>query len=121
MIAGPSGSKFPMSATNVPLSLTFPAPDSLLWVCPVCGPTSHSRLEPPQVFRRHGALHDREGGGGSSEWRKIQCDACERRYMLRINSEGWVSAQAIDADAPPEVRKAGYSAVDPEARGWLTA
>jgi hypothetical protein len=108
-----------MSSHNL-TPLTFPAPDALLWVCPSCGPTSSSRLEPSQVFRRHSALHDRQGGGGSSEWRKIECNACQGRYMLRINSDGWVNAQAIDVNAPPEVRKAGYSAVNADGQGWLT-
>jgi hypothetical protein len=70
---------------------------------------------------RHRALHDREGGGGSSEWRKIECDLCKGQYMLRINCDGWVSAQAIDPAAPPEIRKAVYSAVNPDAHEWLTA
>jgi hypothetical protein len=110
-----------MPTTSPSHLLPFPAPDTLLWLCPVCGPASSSRLEPSQIFRRHTALHDREGGGGSSEWRKIECDLCKGKYMLRINSDGWVNAQAIDPNAPPEVRKAGYSAVDPEAHDWLTA
>jgi hypothetical protein len=108
-----------MPLSNVP-ALSFPAPVSLLWICPCCGPTSHSQIEPPQVFRRHSALHDRQGGGGSSEWRKIECNACQGRYMLRINSDGWVNAQAIDINAPPAVRKAGYSAVAPDGHNWLT-
>jgi hypothetical protein len=104
-----------MSSTNeARAQLTFPAPEQLLWICPACGPAGSSRLEPSQVFRRSPL-------GGSSEWRKIECCGCSGRFMLRINSEGWVTAQAIDSSAPPTMRKAGYSAVDPDQRGWLTA
>jgi len=99
------------------ISLTFPAPERLLWVCPLCGPTGHSRIEPSQVFRRSLTL----GGAGSSEWRKIQCDKCLGRFMLRINSDGWVTTQAIDVDAAPCCKKAGYSAVDDSARDWIVA
>ena len=106
-----------MSATNgSQAQLSFPAPEQLLWICPVCGPAASSRIEPSQIFRRSPL-----SASGNSEWRKIECCGCSGRFMLRIDSEGWVSAQAIDATAPPSMRKAGYSAVDPEQHGWLTA
>src|SRR5687767_4495673 len=103
-----------MSSPNAQThSLSFPAPEALLWVCPECGPAASSRLEPSQIFRRHSSLHDREGGGGSSEWRKIECCGCKGKFMLRINSDGWVTALPIDTNAAPSKTKGGYSAVDP--------
>jgi ribosomal protein L37AE/L43A len=100
-------------------SLPFPAPEQLLWVCPQCGPKSFSRIAPSQVFRRNMTMGDRSGGAGSSEWRKIQCDGCERKFMLRINSEGWVTGLPIES-APGDAAKADYSALDTASGAWLT-
>jgi hypothetical protein len=73
------------------------------------------------VFRRNSTLGLRSGGSGSSEWRKIECATCQQRFMLRINSEGWVNALPISANAPSKVAAAGYSAVDATTSDWIIA